>query len=510
MNKLIEHPYVNILSNSILKNLSSIGIITVVWYYYNKYKYKKNKVATFLLSLPIISKKISDKLVEQSYQLQESLKTNYTNFNYLPNDKINKKELINRLSLIPKINKNFISGIIYSDNEIDDDILYFYNKYSRSNPLHPDIYPEIRMMEIDVINVCKFLYKNQDGCGNITSGGTESILLSCLTYRDKCKQENNVSRPNIIGFNTIHPAFDKAGHYFNIEIIKVNNLVEMKRKINQNTICIVGSAPEYSYGLIDPIKEMNDLAISYKTNFHIDACMGGFLIPFISKFNYINFSLEGVTSISLDTHKYGYSPKGSSVLLFKNPTFKKYQHFINKDWCGGVYATPTILGSKSGGIIAATWASIFLRGFNNYKTISNEIVDNLELIKNEIIQNNDIDIIGEPNLNIIAIKSNSLNIYSIANEMKKKSWNLSIMQNPPSFHFCITNNHNKDICKKFSSDLLDSCKIVKESKESKLEGTLALYGCSSNLESSLFIEEIIQDYIFLLSQNNISYRYNLI
>ena len=157
----------------------------------------------------------------------------------------------------------------------------------------------------------------------------------------------------------------------------------MEKTIDSNTICIVGSAPDYPYGLIDPIKELNKLALRYNTNFHIDACMGGFLLPFLDEFSYINFNLEGVTSISMDTHKYGYAPKGSSVLLFRDINIKKYQHFINKDWCGGVYATPTILGSKSGAVIAGAWASLLLRGHNNFKIISDKINNNLRYLVEE-------------------------------------------------------------------------------------------------------------------------------
>ena len=148
-------------------------------------------------------------------------------------------------------------------------------------------------MEIEIVNMCKDLYKgNLFSCGSVTSGGTESLLLTCLTYRDYCKHHNNIVNPNIIGFDTIHPAFDKAGHYFNITIIKVHTLEELRLKINSNTICIVGSAPDYPYGLIDPIREMSEIAQNYKVNFHVDACMGGFLIPFIEEFAYINFDKQ--------------------------------------------------------------------------------------------------------------------------------------------------------------------------------------------------------------------------
>jgi sphinganine-1-phosphate aldolase len=235
--------------------------------------------------------------------------------------------------------------------------------------------------------------------------------------------------------------------------------------------------------------------------------MGGFLIPFINEFQYINFNLTGITSISMDTHKYGYSLKGSSILLFNDWKIKKFQHYINQDWNGGIYATPTLMGSKSGGLIASAWSSLLYIGKNNYTKYAMEIQENLILIKTEIKKlDSDINIIGEPKLNIIAFKSTKLDIYQIVNEMKKYKWNLSIMQNPPSFHFCITKLHTKNICKIFIENLKESIKITKKNP-SKLSGTLALYGSSSKLKNALFIEEIIHDYIFLLSKNNISHRY---
>jgi len=234
--------------------------------------------------------------------------------------------------------------------------------------------------------------------------------------------------------------------------------------------------------------------------------MGGFLIPFLYKYNYINFRLKGVSSISLDTHKYGYSLKGSSVLLLKNTKIKKYQHYINKDWNGGVYATPTLMGSKSGGLIAATWASLLYIGKYKYTEFAMNIQRKIRYIKNQM-KNSYIKVIGEPDLNIIAFKYPNGNIYEIINEMKKKKWNLTVMQNPSSFHLCITNIHTNKICEKFCNDLKESLKIVKKNPNKKLSGTLALYGSSQGVKEGLFIDEVIHDFIFLLSKNTISYRH---
>ena len=151
---------------------------------------------------------------------------------------------------------------------------------------------------------------------------------------------------------SVHPAFDKACHYFGIELIKVpvdintgtSRIEDIEKVLDHNTILLVGSAPSYAHGIIDPIVSMSQLAHSKNIAFHLDCCMGGFLIPFIEDYKHINFSLRGITSISLDTHKYGNALKGSSVILYKSYDLKKYQHFINKDWNGGIYCTPTMIG----------------------------------------------------------------------------------------------------------------------------------------------------------------------
>ena len=363
-------------------------------------------------------------------------------------------------------------------------------------------------MERDIINIAKNLYKGDDKCcGNLTYGGTESILLACITYRDYYKYHKKIRNPNIVCYETVHPAFDKACHYFGIKQIKINITQNIESFINRNTILIVGSCPEYSYGTTDPITNMAKLAKKYDVGMHIDCCMGGFLIPFLEEYQNLNFDLEGVTSISIDTHKYGYSLKGSSILLFKNYELKKFQHYINKDWKGGVYATPTMMGSKSGGIIAATWASLLLIGKEKYKKYALEIQNNLKYIKKNISESiPEIQIINDPNINIIAFKSEEISIYHIINEMRQKKWELTVMQNPQSFHLCLTKMHDRNVCEKFCKDLKSSVDLSKNNNK-ELEGTLALYGSSEKIENSLFIDEIIHDYIFLLSSNNCTNRY---
>lgn len=475
------------------------------YYIYNR---RPKNIKDFLLMIPFLKHKIKLKLKENTELLEKELKTNYTALTYLPTNSNSISELENKMKkmVCKEYDKNKISGIVYlGSDDHNNKLLSIFSKFMYSNPLHPDLYPKIRNMEIDIINICKNLYNGNDNCcGNITYGGTESILLACVTYRDYFKNLKNITSPNIVCFKTVHPAFLKAGHYFNIKMILVENLAQMKRTINYNTICIVGSAPEYSYGIIDPIKEMSNLAKKNSIGFHVDACMGGFLLPFIDKYKYINFQLDGITSISMDTHKYGYSFKGSSVLLFSHYKYKYFQHYINKDWCGGIYGTPTIMGSKNGGLIATTWASLLLIGKNKYVDYSNNIRNNLLYIKKNV--NDKIEIINEPDLNIIAFKYKDSKIYYLIDKLKKKGWNLTVLQNPPAFHLCLTNLHNRNICKQFVDDINNNIDKIDDNKE--IGGTLSLYGSSQKLENSMFIGEIINNYIYLLSQNSISLKYS--
>ena len=507
------HFIITILSN--LYQNKSTYIILYTFLFIKVGIYLKNilpkSLKDLLLTIPLLKNNIKDKLMLSSVQLHDSMEDPYSNITQLTEQPKTYSEIENIIDgMKPSIHqeKN-ISGIIYlGDQQHNDNMVKIFSRFSFSNPLHPDIFPEIRQMEIDIINIATDLFQGDDKCcGNITYGGTESILLACLTYRDYYQYHRNIYHPNIICYDTVHPAFDKACHYFGIKQHKISVSQNIHKYIDSNTILLVGSCPEYSYGTIDPIKEMSNLALQYNIGLHIDCCMGGFLVPFLEEFNYINFSLNGITSISLDTHKYGYSLKGSSILLFRNYQLKKFQHYINTTWKGGVYATPTLMGSKSGGIIAATWCSLLMIGKQQFTDFAMEIQQNLLYIKNKTTEIDDLYIIGEPTLNIIAYASNTINIYLVIKQMKERNWELTIMQNPPSFHLCITKIHTRELCNQFSIDLMDSVEIVKKNKNQKLDGTLALYGSSEQIENSLFIDEIIHDYIFLLSSNNCSQRY---
>ena len=233
----------------------------------------------------------------------------------------------------------------------------------------------------------------------------------------------------------------------------------MKLRMDWNTICVVGSAPTYGYGIVDPIKEMAFICRTRHIPLHVDCCMGGFLMPFLDS-NHVSFKDRGITSISADSHKYGNCYKGSSILLFRDWTYKQHQHFVKTDWEGGMYATPTLLGSKSGALFATTWASMLLMGRERYSQIAKTIQNHLVRIRNEFTDNPNITILGHPTVNIIAFSSNTLDIYKIVQHME--GWNLSVLTNPPAFHFCITSVHNEETIVNFIKDLYIAIEIARQ------------------------------------------------
>ena len=389
-------------------------LLALALLYYNRHNFSWYSMKKYLTYIPYVR----EKLLKTYITLQQSVQVpNYHRLKALPLNGITEDEAMKSLDkmIVNKDNNtNKISGIIYWDNERHrEKMMRLFSRYALSNPLHPDIFPEIRAMEIDIISMVSNMFEgNSYTCGNVTSGGTESILLACYTYREYARKEKGVTNPNIVAFTSVHPAFDKACHYFGINLIKRTSWIGMKWQINRNTICVIGSAPTYAYGIVDPIKEMSDYCYKKGMGFHVDCCMGGFLMPFLRD-NPVTFKNKGITSISADTHKYGNCFKGSSVLLFSHPSIKKHQHFVKTDWEGGMYATPTILGSKSGALIATTWASLLRTGVDKYARMAKEIQTHVFKISEKFKDNSDITIIGKPWVNIVAFSSKTIDIYRV-------------------------------------------------------------------------------------------------
>lgn len=381
-----------------------------------------------------------------------------------------------------------------------------YTMYASTNGLSPLSFPSLKKFESEVVAMSKGLLNGDDYVvGNMTSGGTESILMALKTAREWARAEKpHITNPEIILPNTIHPAFNKSASYLSLKtvIIPVGddfraNLEATKNAINENTILIVGSAPAYPQGVIDPINELASLAKDNGILMHVDACLGGFLLPFVKKLGYdipdFDFNVDGVTSISADIHKYGYGPRGTSVVLYKNAELRQYQYFSYTDWPGGLYGSPTMTGSRPGGAIAAAWAIMNYLGEEGYLELAKKVMNTTNKMIEGINNIQELHVLGKPNMSVFSYTSDTLDIYSIGEEMTKRGWSLDRQQLPSSLHMMVTPAHEK-VVDKFLEDLKASVKETKNNPKEP-EGMAAMYGAMASLPDRSMISGFITSFL---------------
>ncbi|KAG8435055.1 hypothetical protein GDO86_013137 [Hymenochirus boettgeri] len=402
-----------------------------------------------------------------------------------------------------------VSGTVYSgEKRLTQLLVKVYGEFAWTNPLHPDIFPGVRKMEAEVVRMtCTLFHGGPDSCGTVTSGGTESILMACKAYRDLAF-ERGIKYPEIVAPVSAHAAFDKAAHYFGMKIVHVPvdentmqvNVKAMRRAISKNTAMLVCSAPQFPHGAIDPIEDVAKLAVKYKLPLHVDACLGGFLIVFMEKAGFplkpFDFRVKGVTSISADTHKYGYAPKGSSVILYSDKKYRHYQFFVAPDWQGGIYASPAIAGSRPGGIIAACWATMMHIGEDGYIEATKNIIKAARFIESELRKIKEIFIFGKPEVSVIALGSNKFDIYRLSNSLTAKGWNLNSLQFPSSIHLCLTLLHTKPgVAQEFVTDVKHSVSVIMKDPGAKTTGVGAIYGMAQAIPDRTMVTEISQAFL---------------
>ncbi len=409
-----------------------------------------------------------------------------------------------------------VSGTVYHGGEEHAEFLSrVYALHSQSNPLHADLFPSTVKFEAEIVAMTARLLgaqptddPNQQIVGTVTSGGTESILLAMKTYRDWARAERGITEPEVVAPITAHPAFDKAAHLFGIRLIRTPvdshfraDIEAMRRAITRRTIALVGSAPGYPHGVIDPIAEMAQLAQARRIGLHVDACLGGFILPFIERLGYpvppFDFRVAGVTSMSVDPHKYGYTPKGLSVVLYRGRALRRYQYFTYTDWQGGLYASPTLPGSRPGALSAAGWAAMVTLGEAGYLEAAQRIMQTALTIRKGISAMPELRLMGEP-LFLIAFTSDTLNIYEVLDRMSARGWRLVALQRPPGAHIAITLRHTQpSVAERFLSDLRMALDEVKGGKATtdKPEGMAPIYGMANSLPFRGVIDEVLHRYL---------------
>ncbi|XP_055836776.1 sphingosine-1-phosphate lyase [Episyrphus balteatus] len=403
-----------------------------------------------------------------------------------------------------------VSGTVYGyDPDVVDLITTVYGKASYTNPLHLDIFPGICKMEAEVVKMISTLFNGgENTSGTMTTGGTESILLACKAYRDYAREIKGITKPNMVVPRSAHAAFDKAGQYLGIHVrsIKLDpkttevDLAAFKKAINSNTIMLVGSAPNFPYGTMDDIEEIGKLGFQHNIPVHVDACLGSFIIGFMKRAGYFvrpfDFSVRGVTSLSVDTHKYGFAPKGSSVIIYSDEKFRDHQFTVTTDWPGGVYGSPTVNGSRAGGIIAACWATMMLYGEEGYLEATKRIVDTSRFIEDGLRKIKGIHVIGKPATTVIAIGSEVFEIFRLSDALSKMGWSLNTLQFPSGIHICVTDMHTKEgVAAKFLADTAAKVEEMLKDPSRPVEGKLAVYGVAQTISDRSLVGEITRKFL---------------
>lgn len=378
-----------------------------------------------------------------------------------------------------------------------------YGMFLAENALNPMAFPSLRKMENDVVAVCADLLSSGEGVvGSMTSGGTESLFLAVKTYRDLfAAKQRDAATPEMILPTTAHPALLKSAHYLGVKPILVPPTADftadvqaMAQAITPQTAMLVGSAPAYPHGVVDPIGPLAELAKKHNLPLHVDACVGGWLLPFVRKLGYevppFDFAVDGVTSMSADLHKYGFTAKGASVVLYKTPELRKKQFFVYSGWPGGLFGSATVLGTRPGGAIAAAWAGLQALGENGYLRIARTVMQTTQTFIEGINAIPQLYVLGRPTCGVLAFASRGPDLMAIADQMEERGWHMDRQQHPSAIHLTITPAH-APVSAEYLADLRASTDHVCAHPELSSQGVAAMYGMLMQVPDPQMVDEFI-------------------
>ena len=374
----------------------------------------------------------------------------------IPQNGLSKEEIFQTLKSYKGADLDWKSGrvfgYIYDPGEkVHDVIDDAYTLYLFENGLDPLSFPSLLRLENEVVSMtANLLGCDREVVGNFSSGGTESLILAVKTSRDYSRTARpHIKEPEMVLPITAHASLFKAAHYLGIKPVVtpvhsdtfLADVAAMRDAITENTILLVGSAPGYAHGVVDPIAEIASLAKEKGLLCHVDACVGGIHLTYMRKLGYdvpdFNLNLPGVTSLSVDLHKYGYAAKGASIVLYKNKELRKFQIWACSRWTGYTVINPAVTSSKSGGPMAAAWAVLKYMGHDGYLNIVAEVMQATKKLIEGVERIDGLKVLGQPNMCMFALASTNekINIYRLADKMKVKGWYLQpqfARENSPS------------------------------------------------------------------------------
>ncbi|KAK0096393.1 hypothetical protein PV326_005629 [Microctonus aethiopoides] len=501
--------------------ITSTSVLGAVWVWnfihQDETLYERGRKKIFQLAryIPSIREKVERELNSLNDTFEKESLDRLKNAKFitkLPEQGLNNDQVMEHIKNLMQIGgydwqNGKVSGTVYRhDQKLIELMANVYGLASYTNPLHPDVFPGVCKMEAEVVRIsCRLFHGDDATCG---TARTESILLACKAYRDYARDVKGIKYPEMVIPITAHSAFDKAGQFLKIKVraVPVNphsytvSIDAMKRAITKNTIMLVGSTPNFPYGTCDNIEAISELGLKYNIPVHVDACLGGFLLCFMPDAGFpvasFDFKLPGVTSISADTHKYGYAPKGSSVILYREKKYRHYQYTITTDWPGGIYGSPTVSGSRAGGIIAACWAAMMHFGYAGYLSSTKKIIETTKYIETELRKMDGIFIFGTPGTSVIALGSHQSHIYLLSEGLTARGWNLNALQFPSAIHLCVTHVHTQPgIADSFLDDVRNILAEMKNNTDESVKGRLALYGMSQKLPDRTVVSDLTRLFI---------------
>jgi len=391
--------------------------------------------------------------------------------------------------------------------------------YGHMNALQRDVCPSATRFEGEIIAMGLDLFHGDaaaaaggDPVGMITSGGSGSILHAVLSYREHAAQTRGTAtsrtgQPNFVKPETGHPAFDKACHLLGIElrvapidpVTATVDLAAVASLIDENTIAMMGSACNYGYGTIDDIAALGALALERGIGLHVDGCLGGFILPFGEQLGFpipqFDFRVPGVTTISADTHKYGYGLKGTSLLMYRDRAVRNSQYFFQTAWTGGKYCSPGIDGSRSSGLLAATWAGMVAMGRDGYMGYAKQIFETSYAMQNAVRAHPELRLIGEPSF-LFAFTSDDFDIYHVNDALRARGWRMNGCQYPNGIHMAVTRPQTQPgVVEAWTADLAAAVDHARANKDSAPKSG-AIYGGVSGgwtEEADDFIKAVMAD-----------------
>ncbi|XP_063714413.1 sphingosine-1-phosphate lyase 1-like [Symsagittifera roscoffensis] len=463
-----------------------------------------------LRSLPIVKGKVKEKIEEVRHDINTTsfrLKTDMVYMTELPKGGMTVDQVMDKLKHYNTLDEHVdkkLSGQVYQNNEeIVDLTAKVFRLHGYTNPLHADVFQDIRKIEAETAKfVCSMFHGDEESHGVITTGGSESLLLAVLAARNRA-YDRGIRYPELVMSVTAHAALDKACFYFRVKAVHVPinsktfklDFAKMKRAVNKNTCLIVGSFPEFPYGLMDPIEKIAALGVARDIPVHVDACLGGFVVAFMAQSGLelppFDFAVPGVMSISCDNHKYGFAPKGTSALVFRSPEYMQCMYFSQPDWPGGIYATPTTGGSRSGGIIATAWATMLYMGEEGYTKTAAQVVHTTRALAKGISETPGLCVMGDPQICVVSWTSYQFDIWRQFELLTKRKWFLGTTQFPGGIHFTVTMKHvEQEWLDSFLKDIRETAEICMQSPEEKANGQAAMYGMSQTIPDRSLIKEM--------------------